>query len=640
MEKSVPNKKLDFINLKEEPCSVSAAPRHSIHSVYAKDNISIRRPFLGLRAKLSLAFFTSPSVIYLLFSAWHLYRARLSVQTIVFNSKASIVENCQDLERSISVFASLPEMAAEVTHHTLVIGIDSAIQQVSQGLLMVLQGVLETIEFIVAFLTGTWRCFLVHLADSGIPMLSDIGDGGVLAIDQLTEALMVLLTAPFNELGVLIQQEMTNTLEFREAISKISIQPMNKIEFCPGTVESLSVEALTSDFKRWILYGAIGILGVAVIGVLANMVLAWYQHRRWKIHVGRIAHQLSGLISTPPNTATIENVIHDPTSTPPRPQASLRATAASKSTTTAVHIDQLAHHPTLFHFVNSFSRRLFPNNEQRRNGILWLATYITHPPAMTCLIIGILGVALVYAQIAALNYARTHYSPSVFQPALRDLSRTIVTEIRESMTRSSAKFAHDTNLEIEQLETHFNQNIFGAIVHATKEMSTVLTEAQTSLERGVEGIFGGLFGALVMAVLSCLLLNKLGKVKAALIWVQGHAQMSLPRLSPEVLILSQARVDKMLQVTMASSSLLLDRGGGVGNTTFGDERGGRTVGGQAVGVLVTRILDEYEDQIRQELPVYYSLLAVWGVIVVLGFGRSMFVCFQRAPNRVNAREQV
>ncbi|KAG0018095.1 plasma membrane fusion protein prm1, partial [Podila clonocystis] len=261
MDTSTTNKDVETADLSKESIATTPGNNHP-----STQPTSSNTPFLGLRAKLSLSF-VSPTIIYLLFSAWHFYRARETVQLVVLGTKEALVQNCQDLERSISTFASFPDIAAEAAHHALIIGIESAVEQVSQGLQIMLHGILETIEFIVTFLTGTWRCFLVHLADSGIPLISDIGDGGVQVIDQLTATLMGLLTLPFNELGILIQQEL-NAHGFRESIAKISVRPMDKIEFCAGTVGSLSVDALTEDFRQWILYGTLGIIVVAALMML------------------------------------------------------------------------------------------------------------------------------------------------------------------------------------------------------------------------------------------------------------------------------------------------------------------------------------------------------------------------------------
>ncbi|KAF9213547.1 hypothetical protein BGZ59_005177 [Podila verticillata] len=589
------------VNQTEEAIDIGKEPISTTHGDTNPPTLptSFNTPFLGLCAKLSLSFAT-PTVIYLLFSAWHLYRARSTVQSIVLSTKETLVQNCQDLERSISTLASFPDIAAEAAHHALAVGIESAVEQISQGLQIMLQGILETIEFIVTFLTGTWRCFLVHLASSGIPLISDIGDGGVQAIDQLTATLMGLLNLPFNELGVLIQQEM-NTQGFRESIAKISVQPMDKIEFCAGTVGSLSVDALTADFKRWILYGTLGIVAVAVLMTCVNMGLIASAHRRWKVHLQRIMLQLPKIDSAP----TLQHASH----VSKNDTKDLEVSDAT--TSTVAKIDQLTHHPLIFRFVDATSRRLFPTHSTNRNLFLWFITYITHPPALTCLMIGCLGLLFVYTQIALFNYARTHYRPLLLQP-LTTLSRTVLLQVHRGMARSSAQFAADTNAEIARLESTLNAQVFNAIVRSAGEMASALEQVQTSLTAGVQDVFGGLFGALVMAVLSCLLLNKLDNVRQGLVWVEGHAQMRLPRLAPEVLVVSQARVYQMVKAMMAQ--------------TAGQQQEGQGQGQEQVGVVVARILAQYEDQLREELPVYYGLVLVWGVVVGMGVAG---VCFKR-----------
>ncbi|KAF8956616.1 hypothetical protein BGZ52_000080, partial [Haplosporangium bisporale] len=176
---------------------------------------------------------------------------------------------------------------------------------------------------------------------------------------------------------------------------------------------------------------------------------------------------------------------------------------------------------------------------------------------------------------------------------LTTLSRTVLLQVHRGMARYSAQFAADTNAEIARLESTLNAQVFNAIVRSAGEMASALEQVQTSLTAGVQDVFGGLFGALMMAVLSCLLLNKLDNVRQGLVWVEGHAQMRLPRLAPEVLVVSQARVDQMVKAMMAQ--------------TAGQQQEGQRQGQEQVGVVVARILAKYEDQLREELPVYYGL---------------------------------
>ncbi|KAG0016388.1 plasma membrane fusion protein prm1 [Podila clonocystis] len=188
------------------------------------------------------------------------------------------------------------------------------------------------------------------------------------------------------------------------------------------------------------------------------------------------------------------------------------ATITTATTTTAAQIDQLTHHPLIFHFVDVASWCLFPTNATNRTLFLWFMTYITHPPALTCLLLGALGLILVYTQITLLNYARLHYRPVLLLQPLTALSHTVLVDIRRAMAHSSAQFARDTNAEIARLESSINTQVFGAIVRSAGEMASALENVQTSLVGGVQEAFGGLFGALILAVLGCLLLNKLDRV--------------------------------------------------------------------------------------------------------------------------------
>ncbi|KAF9426839.1 plasma membrane fusion protein prm1 [Podila epigama] len=556
------------------------------------------RPFLGLHAKLSLAF-ASPMVIYLLFSAWHLYRARDTVQTIIMSTKTSLTESCQDLERAISILSAFPDIAADATRQALVVGIDTVIHQTSYGLQVILQGVLETIEFIVTFLTGTWRCFLVHLATSGLPVLSEIGDGGVQAIDELTVSLMVLLSGPLNALAMIIQEEMLMTEQIKKAIlgTGTSLQQQNnrteiKAGFCVAAVgeDTLSsVNVLIEDFQRWILYGALIMVGGAVLVIALNMALTAYYHRRWKIYLGHISGVLYSVVDTPVH-GQAEHVLIMSGS---QPEETIKVTATQ--------LVQHARHPMVFHFANTFAWWMFPKDKTKRDLFLWCMDYISHPPAVTCLTIGLLGLILVYGQLAFLAYTRTHYRPQEMslQPVITHLSLIAQSQIQQAMTSASFKFSNETNAIVTAFETDLNERVFGAVAASAKEMSSALAQVQRSLVEGVYEVFGGLFGELVLAVLRCLLLNKLDKVQAGLFWVQNHAQMTLPRLAPEVLIISVGRMDQVVNIAMGNEAVT-------------------SRAGMEMGLWVGQVLDRYEEGLRRELSVYYSLVMVWVIVFLAG----------------------
>ncbi|KAG0261268.1 plasma membrane fusion protein prm1 [Mortierella polycephala] len=579
-----------------------------IHQEQPSRNIFTIQPFLGLRAKLSQGF-ACYSVVFLVISAYRLFCTRNAIETFASTAKETVASDCYTLEKTVSTLGVLPYFAAQGVNHGLVLALNSAVNQIGYGLEAVLSGLLATLDLVVGLLTGTWRCFLTNLADSDVPLLSEIGDGGVQAINEMDKALIILLATPFNELGALIQQKMTNH-RIGLPVSASLLQPQ-KVKICDKMLSLDAVDTLTDDLRKYVLYAALILLALAVAAALCNMATISYHHKRWKRSVVRIMDLLRtetqvSLVETRQPHTDINNADTQPNEIEVRDEKLL-----------ASRISFMTRQPVLYRILDTSSRQLFPENENRRNLYIWLMLYIFQPQAVVCLLIGILGLILIYSQVALIGYFRMRHHP-VLATALQGLTDTALDYVNSTMYGASRTFATETNIAIASMETDLNASVFGAIVHAASELGSTLAVVQTSLIEGVRAVFGnGLFGKLILAVLQCLLFNKLSVIENGLSWIESNAYVSLPRVSEDVLVMEQAELNRLVMASVAgtvnptvppsSSPIVLEK-----ESAYVKDKLRR------VGDVIDRVLVKYEQQLLEELPVYYGLMGVWCAVLAMG----------------------
>ncbi|KAF9186949.1 plasma membrane fusion protein prm1 [Haplosporangium sp. Z 767] len=578
-----------------------------IHQEQPSQNTFTFQPFLGLRAKLWQGF-ACYSVVLLVISAYRFLCTRNAIETFASAAKETVANDCYTLEKTVAALGALPYFTAQGVNHGLVLALNSAVNQIGYGLEAALSGLLATLDLVVSLLAGTWRCFLVNLVDSDIPLLSEIGDGGVQAIDEMNKALMILLATPFNELGALIQQKMTNHRISLPA-SPSMLQPQ-KVKICDKVLNLDTVGVLTDDLRKCILYAALVLLASAVVAALCNMVIISYHHKRWKRNIFRVMDLLhtetqAPLMETRQPHIDINNADTQPNESEVRDVKLL-----------ASRISFMARQPFLFRILDKSSRQFFPENENGRNLYIWLMLYISQPQAVVCLLVGVLGLILIYSQVALIDYIRMRHHP-VLATALQGLTDTALDLVNNTMYEASRTFATETNIAITSMETDLNMSVFGAIVHAAGELGSALTTVQTSLIEGVRAVFGnGLLGKLILAVLQCLLFNKLSVIENGLSWIETNAYVSLPRVSEDVLVVEQSELNRLIMASVAgtvipavisSSPMVLEK-----KSAYVKDKLGR------IEDVIDRVLEKYEQQLLEELPVYYGLMGVWCVVLMMG----------------------
>ncbi|KAF9547050.1 plasma membrane fusion protein prm1 [Mortierella hygrophila] len=584
----------------KSPSNPTPSTTHNLHdNTPTKEQSRLVQPYLGLWAKLSQAF-ASYAVVFLVISAFQLYRTRNAVEQFTADAKASVSQECYALEKSLSTVAMLPNLAAQGINRGLVNAVEASISQVGYGLVVVLTGLISSLELIMGLLTGTWRCFLVNLADSGIPLLSDVGAEGVQAIDELNDAVLGLLAVPFNGLGELIESKMADP-QIGNLVT-VPVMATPKIVFCEEALNLVAVDKLASDFRQWIYYGTMALLAAALAVMLGNMVVIWYHHRRWLTHVERVQQLLPGIATESSGGRAKVTLTHfsgkqqeaykDPVDKDEDPE---------QKKLEAMRISRMVQSPLLYRFLDWSSKRLFRTDVAKQNIYLWFIHYVTHPPAIVCLFIGLLGLILTFGQIAFIEHMRQNYR-SILAPAITNLSTTIFNSVQGAMQTASVAFSTETNSALSVVENDLNEAVFSEIIRAAADLNNALVQVQTTLADGVRKAFGdSIFAKFVGAVLQCLLFNKLEVVERGLSWVRENAHIQLPRITEDMLMMGRTQLDSLV---VEAVDTLMDPSSSVRM--------------QKVEDAISGMFTQYENALRRELPLYYGLAGVWLIVLVMG----------------------
>ncbi|KAF9898500.1 plasma membrane fusion protein prm1 [Lobosporangium transversale] len=574
-------------------------------------------PSLGLCAKLSHTI-ASYTVIFLLISAYRLYQTRSAVETFALQAKQTFAKDCYALEDTITTFISMPQFASQAAHRGLVTSLDAMISQIGYGLVMVINGIIATLEFAVGLLTGTWRCFLDNIAKIEIPLLTEVGLGGIEAIDQVNKVLIGLLVLPLNELQIVIQGKMADpqvdlVLQMSKAKTRAIISTsQKKIIFCDKALQDLvAVDTFTQELQYWIRIGTYLMVAAALIVIIGNMVWTIYSHRRWKMHVERIQDRLTAYSLSQQQIAT--------------------SGISVDSKPCAIQISQMVRNPLMYRFTHWSAKRIFPRNKDHQHLYNWFISYITQPQAVVCLVLGLMGLIMIYSQVIFINYMRTathhyYYGPMMNRAAtsLTELSITVSRQVNDAISSHSTLFATGVNDGLLNIETELNTHVFDLIAVAARRISAALIDVERVIVDGVRSVFGedNVFEKVTLTVLQCLLFNRMMMIESGLSWVQHNARLELPRVSENILMVNSTEINRFVAETLHGAALF-DRLANAINTNKEDKGAIKLA-----QIVIEKVLLEYERKLHQDLPIYYALMSVWCAIVLMGLLAVMLTTSQ------------
>ncbi|KAL1919147.1 uncharacterized protein VTP21DRAFT_2529 [Calcarisporiella thermophila] len=635
-----------------KPATISDVPTNSVHPSY-----------LGARAKVSQAF-AHYAIIVIGFLIFRLVLNLGTIDQYVDDTKQGFYKGCAVLETTASNVISYPHFAVDGVNHAMIQSVLFTLSEVRKALNLALTAASATISWFINFYWGTYKCLLVLVVHGAVDVLADAvtalnqflnstlsgivqnintdignankqinaafgGISGVLntlnipvniptvnipsvaqlqgvtlpsdvepalrnlsntfpALNQIDATIDRLVNTPFAQVQQLINASFDKAMQFNA--TPFPVPPMQQVTFCRDTLNLDVLDGIGNDLKKAIYIG-IGVLcGLVILLILANGVFLYYQHSKFMARVDRW-HMRTPRLNTRDDILEIYYCLRHP------------------------YLEGI-----LYRTGGWFGKPVSRDRSLWR----WFWHYVLHPPALICLGIGVLGILAVYLQIAFIESTRYAWRDPARQ-ALGNLTRQVIAEMNAKLNTTSRQFSEGSNGVIISFENRLNQDALGWVDLTTTTLNGTLNGVMDELSQTLNTVFGTVPPILnaVKEVLNCLLVNKIRGIQAALTWIHEHVHVSLPRVPENVFMLSQQRAEDVVNQAMAPF---------LGASTSPDTTNTVPVPEGSVD----RMIDRYEKYILSELPLYWTFVGIYGVIVLFGLIGVLYLRTHGPPKEVRS----
>ncbi|KAF9646255.1 hypothetical protein BDM02DRAFT_3147717 [Thelephora ganbajun] len=608
------------------------------------------KPYLELPHLLSLAWVAYP-ILSLLFVIFRLLSSADSAQSSIESAKENLLASCKAAERAASSTASFPRYMALAANQQFTDAVNGTLNGARAALVLSLTVMEAVINFLVDIYRSTFLCFLelivrgtlsvlisatqeitnflqntlgnlrtsiqndiasvnnvIKAAVDGINKVNPFADitapqftvpsldglQNVQIPDDFTQALIKLnssipsvaeikhklnglLDAPF-ELTKKEINDTFNSVSFKPSV--FSIPQQSTITFC-DQIDTSVIDDLGRDLIKMTKIGIIIIIAVIFLLILANCALEWYKWRCLQNHLEYTRQAWN----------TDLTVYHHPTahSTP-----SIQLTNHNLLT-----LHGITAHPLLMRIANQISA-LFRLSPSQHIHTRWFFSYVFHPPALACFLIGFVGLLSVQLQLFALGPIEQSYRNKALS-SVNDFSNTIATAMNENMLNQSAVYTSQVNAEVDVIQNTINDGVFGWVNSTTSTLNTTLNNFYGEVQDLVGTVFGGTILEKPMHdFVSCLIGSKVDALSSALTFMHDNLHVDMPRMNQSFLVLSPADVNDV-----ARPVALAAIGSGSGN----EEDGG----------IVGRIVSNYVKALKKERVMFLIFIGIWGIVVLMAF---------------------
>lgn len=124
-------------------------------------------------------------------------------------------------------------------------------------------------------------------------------------------------------------------------------------------------------------------------------------------------------------------------------------------------------------------------SERRQVLVRWAVAYVTSPPALFVLSLGLAGLVGALSQYFVLKQVERAV------PELAAQVGGFAGEVVDLLNNSSAKFADSTNSVIQDVTDELNKDVFGWITNGTQSLNDTLNTFSETMQNGITKTLGG-----------------------------------------------------------------------------------------------------------------------------------------------------
>ncbi|EEH20896.1 plasma membrane fusion protein PRM1 [Paracoccidioides brasiliensis Pb03] len=595
-------------------------------------------PYLGLRSRLSQVWFNRWTILLLLILA-RLLIAIGSLRGNLSSARREALSACTGVESMGSAMASMPHYMSRGVNELTASGVEKAINGLMSMLELLVTGVEEIFVFFVNVLTQTYLCLItfvvagslnaaldvlkkatefideaagkigkglndgiegfqkavngiskgINFLGADIPKL-DLG-GPIKELEDLslpdsfTEDLKKLkenipnfddvnkftngvLRAPFEMVKKLIKDEMK---EYKFDRSVFPVPQKEQLTFCS---DDNGINTFFNSLASLIANAKKIFIGVLIVSaILVCIPMAYREIRSWR--------------SMKERSALVRRDAHDPMDVVYIVSRPFTSTAGLK-------------------FANLFG------SDRRQVLARWVVAYVTSPPALFLLSLGIAGLFSCACQIILLKAVQKEV------PGLTNQVSQFADKVVFSLNNASEQWAISTNRVIDDTNNDINGKVFGWVNDTTKSVNDTLNAFVDETSKVLDKSFGGtILHDPIKEVLNCLIGLKIKGIQKGLTWVSDHAHIDFPNMRNDTF--SRGAIDSIMGENNTKADSFL--------ANPGDKSADK------ISATVLRVTNSIESGIRTEAIISVVIVSIWVFVLLMAIIRALMLWFRPGKTR-------
>lgn len=262
-----------------------------------------------------------------------------------------------------------------------------------------------------------------------------------------------------------------------------------------------------------------------------------------------------------------------------------------------VDVTHLAARPT----TGTFGLRVASwfKSDRRKVLVRWAVAYVTSPPALFVLSLGIAGLIGALAQFVVLKQVEAA------APELAKQVGNFAGDVVDMLNGASLRSAQTTNQVLEGVTEELNENLFGWLTEGTQTLNDTLNAFTNEMENGVENFLGDTpLAGPAKEIIRCIIGLKIESLQKGLTWLHDNAKISFPGIPEDTF--SLGAIDSLDSSGTGSDSFLSDPEG---------------ASSDMITDTLLKTTERWESMITEEAAISGAVVGVWVIVALIALIR-------------------
>ncbi|BGP20079.1 plasma membrane fusion protein prm1 [Rhodosporidiobolus nylandii] len=351
---------------------------------------------------------------------------------------------------------------------------------------------------------------------------------------ELKEQLATMISTPIDALRADINRTLTNSSS-RINVELLPVPARQTVEICQD-LDTSWVSDIGHDLGKFVKL-MIGLTVLAMALFIAASAL--WERYRYRVFLGGVA-------------SAREAWLADLLSSSPSPSHTAQETLSIRNLLSFLNASS---HPSLFSHLARLQSLLRMRTSNAKANLVWFLSYIAHPYAWAFLALGLVGLLVVQIQLAVLDGPVRRAVERRAENGASEFSQSVVSALQSKWNESATEWAAGTNRVIADAQEKINEDVFGWVNNTTEALNSTINAFYDGITDGITGVFNGtVLEDPALDLVYCLLGSKVDSISTALTWLHDNLHLTLPTVSPSILLLSTNRSAELTESLSSPSS--------------------------------------------------------------------------------------